>query len=228
MARVCNADRLIVSSPQRHADRVIVAQALDVVAELVETLRTHRDDFADKKPGHVEVVNGLVSENSSRNRKVIDTRRCGVSANDQQLLERTHVPSANATVNLGKVRVKPTVKSQSNGCGACICFIPQSIHSGDIKVDGLFAQHRHPGVDCSVNQIDVGRRGGSDNHRVDRTRVKELFGVLRRPRAKLVGKRTRPLEKNISDSNQRCIREARDAARMNLTNAPRTNDANSQ
>lgn len=65
VAGVTDQDQLIVAAPQSHRGRVVVAKALDIGGELVETLGCDGNNLGHKIAGHIKIVDGHISKDSA-------------------------------------------------------------------------------------------------------------------------------------------------------------------
>lgn len=86
----------------------------------IEELGKHRldlDDVAQEEPGHVEIVNGQVSEDAARGGDVVRGRG-RVATDDQQMLDLADLTCLDPRPSLGEGGIETLVEAQRNRYGA--------------------------------------------------------------------------------------------------------------
>ena len=132
MTRIHNGNQLIILSTHHHVHRVKVANLGNVVAEAVGPARGDFDDFWHEESCHIEVVDGHVAEDPSRNFDVLLWGRRWVTADDDQLFQIADFASLYPAVDRGKVWVKAAVEAERDLSLGGGHLFNQCVHSVDI------------------------------------------------------------------------------------------------
>ena len=180
---------------------VEVPGGLDLRVEVLPD-RADLDDVAEQETGHVEVVDGHVPEDAAGLGDIAGGRRGRIPADDRDLLHGADLAGRGAGLNLGKPGVEAAVEPDHHGGRALAEGGDAVIHAGQVQVDRLLAHDLLARRIGGQNVLDVQRRRGPDDHRIDGVVGPDVVDIQGGPGAVRRGQPRRPLPERVGDERE--------------------------